>query len=165
MKSNSFKVCIVLFAAVLIASQALTVKAINETDNIAIANLSINQAFTKVIAAEAAGGNVTGLLAKLNGAGELLAEAERDYQSGNLADVNTKADNAFLIANQVKSDAVTLTINSSNNSENIFLLTITFSIVAIAFLVFGLALIWRIIKRGYYKKLLGSKPEVVNGQA
>lgn len=164
MKSNSIIVCIVLFAAVLIVSQALTVQAINETDNIGMANLSINQAFTNVLAAETAGGNVTGLLAKLNGAGELLAEAERDYQSGNLADVNAKADNAFLLANQVKSDAATLTINSSNNSENIFLLTTTFSIVSIAFFLFGIALIWRIIKRGYYKKLLGSKPEVVNGQ-
>jgi hypothetical protein len=164
LKSNSIIVCIVLFAAVLIVSQALTVQAINETDNIGMANLSINQAFTNVLAAETAGGNVTGLLAKLNGAGELLAEAERDYQSGNLADVNAKADNAFLLANQVKSDAATLTINSSNNSENIFLLTTTFSIVSIAFFLFGIALIWRIIKRGYYKKLLGSKPEVVNGQ-
>jgi hypothetical protein len=165
LKPNSIIVFIFLFAAVLIASQALTVKAINEADNIAMANLSINQAFTNVLAAEAAGGNVTGLLAKLNSAGELLAEAERDYQGGNLADVNTKADNAFLIANQVKSDAVTLKVNSSNNSENIFLLTTTFSIVTIAFLLFGLALVWRRIKRGYYKKLLGSRPEVVNGQA
>jgi hypothetical protein len=156
---------IAIFVMVVAGSLMLPVKASSETDNIGIANLSINQAFANVLAAEAAGGNVTGLLAKLNGAGELLAEAERGYQNGNLAGINDKANSAILIANQVKSDAATLTISSRNNSENNFLLTATFSIVGIAFLLFALNLIWRRAKRGYYKKLLGSKPEVVNNQA
>ena len=165
MKLRTIAVLVAVFVIVVAGVQMLPAQASSETDNIGIANLSINQAFTSVLAAEAAGGNVTGLLAKLNGAGELLAEAERSYQNGNLADVNSKANNAILIANQVNSDAATLTISSRNASENNFLLTATFSVVGIAFLLFALNLVWRRSKRGYYKKLLDSKPEVVNNQA
>ena len=165
MKLRTIAVLVAVFVIVVAGVQMLPAKASGEADNIGIANLSVNQAFTNVLAAEAAGGNVTDLLSKLNGAGELLAEAERSYQSGNLFGINDKANNAILIANQVKSEAATLTISSRNNSENNFLLTATFSIVGIAFLLFALNLIWRRSKRGYYKKLLDSKPEVVNNQA
>jgi hypothetical protein len=156
---------VAIFVIVIASVQMLPAKASGEADSIGIANLSINQAFTNVLSAEAAGGNVTGLLSRLNGAGELLAEAERGYQNGNLAGINDKTNNAILIANQVKSDAETLTVSSRNNSENSFLLTATFSIVGIALLLFALNLVWRRSKRGYYKKLLGSKPEVVDNQA
>ena len=54
------------------------VKANNETASIQAADASINQAFTNVLAAEKAGGDVTQLLAQLNTAGALLAEAEND---------------------------------------------------------------------------------------
>jgi hypothetical protein len=165
LKLHTTAILVAIFVIVIAGAQMLPAKASSETDNIGIANLSINQAFTSVLAAEAAGGNVTGLLATLNGAGELLAEAERGYQSGNLAGINDKANNAILIANQVNSDAATLTISSRNNSENNLLLTATFSIVGIALLLFALNLVWRRSKRGYYKKLLDSKPEVVNNQA
>jgi hypothetical protein len=164
MKLNSIAVVTVLFVIILLSIQVFPVKASSETASIEMANSSINQAFTNVLAAEATGGNVTDLLTRLNGAGELLVEAERANQSGNLEDVNSKADNAVLIANQVKSDAATLTVNSQNNSANRFLLTATFSTVAIALLLIALSYVWRRTRRRYYRKLLGSKPEVVNNQ-
>jgi hypothetical protein len=164
LKLHSVTVGIVVIVIVIIGFQIASVKASNETDRIKAANLSINQAFTNVLAAEAVGGNVSDLLSKLNGAGELLAEAENDYQSGNLVDVTANADNATIIANQVKTDAVTLTINSRNYSEYKLISTTIFSIVSIPLFLAALRLFWRRAKRGYYRKLLGSKPEVVNNQ-
>jgi hypothetical protein len=164
LKLHSVTIGIAIIVIVIIGFQIASVKASNETDRIEVANLSINQAFTNVLAAEAVGGNVSDLLSKLNGAGELLAEAENDYKSGNLVDVNAKADNAIIIANQVKTAAVNLTINSKNYSENKLIATIIFSILSIPLFLTALRLFWRRAKRGYYRKLLGSKPEVVNNQ-
>ena len=162
MKLNSIAIVTVLFVIILLSVQVFPVKAINETASIEMASASINQAFTNVLAAEAAGGNVTDLLNRLNVAGELLVEAERSFQSGNLGDVNSKSDNAVLIANQVKSDAAILAANSQSNAETSFLLTAAFSTVAIVLLLIGLSSVWRRTRRRYYSKLLGSKPEVVN---
>jgi ATP-dependent Zn protease len=164
LKLHSIAMGIVVIVIVIIGFQIASVKASNEIDRIEAANLSINHAFANVLVAESAGGNISDLLTKLNGAGELLTEAKNDYQSGNLVDVNAKADNATIIANQVNTDAVNLTINSKNYSENKLVLTIIFSIVAIILFLAALRLFWRRAKRGYYKKLFGSKPEVVNNQ-
>jgi hypothetical protein len=164
LKLHSVKIGIVVIAIVIIGFQIASVKASNETDRIEAANLSINQAFTNVLAAEAVGGNVSDLLAKLNGAGELLAKAENDYHSGNLVDVIANADNAAIIANHVKNDAVNLTINSKNYSETKLISAIVFSIISIPLFLTVLRLFWRRTKRGYYRKLLGSKPEVINNQ-
>jgi hypothetical protein len=162
LKSHIVTISIAVIAIVIICFQIASVEASNETDRIAAANLSINRAFSNVLAAEAVGGNVSNLLTKLNGAGELLAQAENDFQNGNLVDVNGKVDNAIIIANQVKTDAVNLTINSKNYSETKLISTIIFSIVSIPLFLIALRLFWRRAKRGYYRKMFDSKPEVVN---
>ena len=156
---------IFLFALVLVSSQVLLVRASNETVNIQTANSSINRAYTNVLAAEAAGGDITDLLARLNTAGELLAEAENAYHSGNLANVSFKASSATLIAGQVNNDATALLLSSRNNSQNRLLLTVSFSAITIAVFLVVLVLVWGQIKRGYHKKLLASKPEVVDDRS
>ena len=64
---------------------------------------AVEQAFNAVLDAEKAGANVTQLLAKLNTAGELLADAQNALNSGNnVANITSKAENATQIAVQVK---------------------------------------------------------------
>jgi hypothetical protein len=145
--------------------QITLVKASNETTSIQAANSSINQAFTNVLAAEKAGGNVTQLLARLSSAGELLAEADNAYRSGNLANVTSEAENAGLIADQVNSDAISLQNASISRSQNNFLLTLIFSVDGVFVFVVVLFLVWRRVKRGYMKRLRGLKPEVVENAA
>jgi hypothetical protein len=137
------------------------VKASDETVSIQFANSSINQAFANVLRAEEAGGNVTTLLSKLNGAVALLTEADNAYNSGLLTNVISYANNARLIADQVNGDSLTLLNSSLAESQNSFLSIVLFSIVAIALLVIALFLTWRRLKRAYTKKLLNLKPEIV----
>ena len=130
--------------------------------SIQTANSSINQAFTNILAAEKGGANVSPLLSRLNDAGGLLAEAENAYQTGDLSNVNSKADSASLIAVQVNSDAVALLNGIEANNQNKFITPFMFSIISIVVFLIVLALVWRRFTRGYYKKVLDSKPEVVN---
>jgi hypothetical protein len=53
------------------------------TSKLQVANAAVNQAFNAVLDAEKAGANVTGLLAQLNVAAGILAQAENSYRTGN----------------------------------------------------------------------------------
>ncbi len=136
----------------------------DEKTSIEAANQSINQAFTNVLAAEKAGGNITQLLVSLNAAGKLLADAESAYNSGNLTNVASKADNARQIADQVNTDALALKDASLASSQSNFWYTLIFSIGgAVAF---GIAVffIWKRFRRSYVKKMLSTKPELVKSE-
>jgi len=164
------QVATIVFAVLLVITltvslQITPVKASNESASIEAANSSINQAFTNVLAAEKAGGNVTQLLTDLNSAGQLLAAAENAYRSENLTNVTSYSENATSIANQVNSGALSLLNASSNRSQNNFWLTLVFSIDGAFVLVVVLLLVWRRFKRNYRKNLLGLKPRVVKNAA
>lgn len=125
------------------------------------AESALGQAFNSVLDAEKAGGNVSQLLVKLNTAGALLAEAQNAYTSGKTSDVTSIAENVIQIADQVNGTAVSLRDVSLVNSQNSFSLTLIFSVFgAVAFSI-SLLFVWRRFKRAFIKKLLGSKPEVV----
>ena len=142
-----------------------TVKASNETVSIQAADASINQAFTNVLAAEKAGGKVTQLLAQLNTAGALLAQADNDYNVGNLENVTSSANNARTIANQVNSDAIGLRNSSVTQSQNNSLLTVFFSVISTIIFIAAMFLVWRRVKNGFSRKLLNSKPVVAENAA
>ena len=124
------------------------------------ANIALNQAFSKVQALENAGQDVSGLITRLNIAGELLVQAENSYKSGDLTDVTNKANNAALAAVQVSSSANTM-LRTYDESQNV-LPTVAFSAVGIIVTIIVLALIWRWQKRNYYKNILKLKPEVTD---
>jgi hypothetical protein len=113
------------------------------------ADNAVGQAFSSVLDAEKAGGNVTQLLVKLNSAGVLLAEAQNTYNSGNSANVTSIAENVQQIADQVNLEATNLRNVSLVESKNRFWLTLGFSVVGAV--VFGLFLlfIWRRFKRAF----------------
>lgn len=153
----------VLVTIIIVPNSQVLVDARNERESIEAAASSLNQAFTNVLAAENAGGNVTQLLARLNGAGELLAEADNAYRSGNLSNVTSTAEDARSIADQANSDAISL-LNSSR-SQNSLVLNLVFSVSGAIVFTAVLLLVWRHVKHDYMKKLLSSKPEVVENTA
>jgi len=128
------------------------------------ANSAVGQAFIAVLDAEKAGGNVTQLLAKLNTAGTILAKAQNAVNSESTANITSNVENAIQIANQVKNDALNLRNVSLVKSQNNLWLTYSFSIVGAAVFGISLLIVWRRFKRGFIKKLLGSKPEVVENK-
>lgn len=151
----------VLFVTTILFSSTLFVSAENELEIISTAQSSINEAFTNVLAAEKAGGNVTALLAKLNSAGSLLAAAENSYKNGNFANITSKVHSAVLIANQVNTDAIALREDSLAASQNSFWLTLTFTIVGSVIFSLVLWFGWRSFKKHFMDRLLGKQPEVV----
>jgi hypothetical protein len=140
-----------------------------QTDSSALklqaANSIVGKAFNSVLEAEKAGGNVTQLLARLNTAGSLLADAQNAYNSGNPANVTSTVENVLQIANEVNSDAVNLRNARFVESQNSFWLTLTFSIVGAVVFSVSLLFIWRRFKRSFIKKLLSMKPEVAKNTA
>jgi hypothetical protein len=131
------------------------------TSKLQEASSAIGQAFNAVLSAEKAGGNTSQLLAKLNTAGEILAEAQNTYNSGTTANVSFMAENARQIAEQVNVDALNLLSKSLIESENNTMFTLIFSVVGAIMFGISLFLIWRRFKRAHLMKVLDMRPEVV----
>jgi DNA-binding transcriptional regulator of glucitol operon len=121
---------------------------------------AVEQAFNAVLDAEKAGANVADQLTMLNDAVDLLAQADNSYRTGDNATTIEKANAVFPIAEQVTTDAQNLQEAFLASTQTNFWSTIIYSvIVAIAF-VLTLFLVWRHLKRSYFKNLPEVKPEV-----
>jgi len=153
------------FSAAISITNLSLAKASNETADIQTAKASINQAFSNVLAAEKAGGNITQLLAKLNTAGALLAEAGNAQKTDNVDNTIALLENSRSIANQVNSDAIILRNSSIRQSQVSTLLTILMSIGASVALTIIMFVMWRRFKHGYDRKLLTLKPEVAQNKS
>jgi hypothetical protein len=129
------------------------------------ANIAVGQAFDAVLVAERAGANVTGLLTQLDFAGSVLARAENSYRSGDLDAAAVQADRVLPIAQAVTISAQGATQTASVSGTNSFWLTIAFTVIGGSVFVLALFLVWGRFKRGYLKKLFGSKPEVIENTA
>ena len=155
----------VLFLAIILVSSRTTLAQVNDQlTTIDKVNEEINQAYTNVLAAEKAGGNVTQLLEKLNIAGDFLAKAENAYKSVDTANVALNLEKGSEIAYQVNVDALNLRSDSLIESQNSIQLTLIFSIVGAIVFGISLFLIWRRFKHAHVMKVLGMKPEVVENE-
>jgi len=154
----------ILVMVVAFSSTIVIVKAQIENTSIGTANSSINEAFSSVLAAEKAGGNVTQLLSELNSAGDFLANAENQYRTGDLTNATSQANMATSIAIEVNREALALKSSAAVESARSFWLTIIFSGVGAFILLFASFIAWRLFKRSYMKKVLFSKPEVVENR-
>lgn len=136
-----------------------------QTDQIASmlqdANSAVGQAFNSISEAEKAGGNVTQLLAKLNTAATILANAQNAVNSGSTANITSNLENVRQMANQVNDDALNLRNVSLVDSQNSLWLTLIFSVAGAVVFCISLFIVWRRFKRAFIKKLLSTKPEVV----
>jgi hypothetical protein len=148
----------------IIACFALSLHLVSASDEASIqnANSSINDAFTNILAAEKAGGNITDLLNRLNDAADLMAQAENNLRSGDNNGVISKTESSRQIADKVNEDAIKLLNDQLVQSTTIFWLTIAFSAVGVSVFVFILWVVWRQFKRRFMNKLLDMRPEVRN---
>ena len=126
------------------------------------ADVAVRRAFNATLDAERAGANVSGLILRLNEAGEILAEAEIALKDGNSSEAAGKAVQCIGIAESVKGDADVLKASALDEAQTVFWTSLTFSVVGIAVFVVVLVLVWRRFKRGYNRKVLGMKLEVVS---
>lgn len=126
------------------------------------ANKAVEQAFKAVLDAEQAGANVTGLLARLNVAGDLLAQAEIAVRKGD-SGAGVKANSAFSIAAEVEAAAVAAKETVVVASRNALWITFAFSVEGAIIFALALFLVWLRYKKSYIKDLFEAKPEV-NGQ-
>jgi len=129
------------------------------------ANTAVERAFNAVLDAEKAGANVTGLLAQLNTAAGVLAQAENSFRTGDFNTSAVQADNVLPIAQEVTNSAQDAKQTALVSGQNAFWFTIAFTEVGASVFVLVLFLVWRRFKRGYIKKLPGLKPEVVENTA
>ena len=126
------------------------------------ANNAVEQAFNAVLDAEKAGANVTGLLAQLNDAAGILAQAENSYRTGDSNTAAAQADSVLPIAQEVTTSAQNAKQTALVSGQNAFWFTIEFTEIGAFVFVLALFLVWRWFKRSYIKSLSEAKPEVTS---
>jgi hypothetical protein len=152
---------LVLFTCLLSVCPAIA-QTDQTTSKLQAANTAVNQAFTAVLDAEAAGANVTDLLAQINTAESILAQAENSYRTGDTNAASTQADSVLPIAQIVTLDAQSAKQTAIISTQNANMSTIALTAIGIFAFILVLFLVWRLFKRRYIKNLSEAKPEVVN---
>jgi len=130
-----------------------------------MAEAAMVSAYEAVLGAEQAGANVSGLLARLNVAGEYLANAHIWHGLGDFENATRFANLCYDIGEEVRNEAVELKNEAHGLWVLDLLLRMTMSIVGVICVVFLSFLVWGAFKRRYYKRVLGMKPEVVSGES
>jgi len=106
-------------------------------------------AYEAVLEAEQAGGNVSGLLAQLNEAGEFLASARMSYGNGDFDDAVYFADLSRNIGEEVENAAYELKDLASDEEMQGMWFTVLGSVSGIVLVVSGSLWVWWFLKRRY----------------
>ena len=152
---------ILLIISLFITVQPAFCQSDDNAQSFKVANDSVNLAFDTVLKAEKAGANVKALLTQLNAAASLIAQAENSYRSGDTSSLDINIDQAVAIARQITAKATTLEQEASTANQNERLISIVLAILGSVILVLALYLLWGVFKSQYTKRILESKPEVV----
>jgi hypothetical protein len=133
-----------------------------EEASVAVANAegSLQNAFRTVSDAEGAGANVSALMKRLNQADDALTGAEVALAAGNYSDATNKAEMCQGLAHGVSGDAVVLKTGAVA-AFGYWWVTVLVSVVCSVVFVGAVFFVWRWFKRGYVKKMLGSRPGVM----
>jgi len=156
----------VLMMLLVFASQfyvSVTIAHISESEaslTLTSAEGAVGSAYQAVVRAEEAGANVSGLLVRLNGAGELLAKAKVAYRCENFDEVVRSACLSFEIAESVKNEADELRVEAYGSRVAGFWFSLTGSLIGVVAVGFGSFRGWHFFKRRYYKRVFGMKLEV-----
>jgi hypothetical protein len=124
------------------------------------AKTGVGLAFNAVLAADKAGANITRLLAQLNTASGILAQAENFYRIGDSNTAAALADRVLPIVKEVITAAQNAKQGALNDGQNAFFQLIAFTAICVSVFVFALFLVWRRLKRGYFKSLSESRTEM-----
>lgn len=156
----SLFLCFFLLSALTTACMATSedeaASKISEAEN------AVGQTFQVVLEVEKIGGNVSGLVDRLNEAGGLLTAAKIAYENMDLDEAVIRADLCSAVTSGVLEDALTLKSLALADAQAAFWLTLTFSLEGAAVFVVTLVFGWGWFKRLYVKKLLKMKPEVAS---
>jgi len=155
----------IVFTAVLgqiLAPQPLTYGADDASTKIAQADEAVTQAFIAVADAQQAGANVSTLLARLNEANAVLAEAHTDFRNIDYVTASQKADQAFNEVQGIAGDAESLKRNAESDSNGRLVWTASLSSVGLILFSVACLLGWRLLKRRYMKQALETRPEKVD---
>jgi hypothetical protein len=129
------------------------------------AEAAIRLAFNATLRAERVGANVSGLIVRLNDAGDLLVRAGIVYSSGNVTEADGMLGQCLGIAESVSSDANALRSSTLNKAGLVFREALAFSAVSVGLFVVVLMLVYRRFRRGYVTRVLGMKPEVESDES
>jgi len=136
------------------SSQMVAASAIEKAEE------ALASAYEAVLEAEGAGANVSALVARLSEAGELLAQAQVSYRLGDFDGAARFADLCGEIGEEVKVEAYDLRGLALEEAAQRFRWTMIGSIVGVVAILCLSLLGWRIFKRRYYGRVLGTRPEV-----
>jgi hypothetical protein len=131
------------------------------TSDIERAEDAMISAYEAVSDAEHAGANVSGLLTRLNDAGEYLANANIWYGLKNLDNATRFSNLCYDVAEEVRNEAYELENKAFGLRSTCLVLTTIGSFIAVIIIVFVSLFGWRAFKRRYQKRVLEMKPEVV----
>jgi len=129
------------------------------------AEVAVVSAYEAVLDAERAGADVSGLLDRLNVAGEYLAEAHVWLGLGGYESATRLADLCYDAVEGVGSDAVELRSEAHGLWVADSVVRMTGSMVGVVVVVFLGFVVWRVFKRRYRRRVLGLRPEVVSGES
>jgi len=143
-------VTVFVFAAFFFVSPILA-DSNQDTASVAIADAeeTIVSTYEAVLEAEQAGGNVSGLLAQLNEAGEFLATARMLYGNGDFDNAIYFADLSGSIGEEVENAAYELEDLASDEEMQRMWFTVLGSISGIVLVVSGSLWVWWFLKRRY----------------
>ena len=122
---------------------------------------ALRGAFVHVSGAEGAGANVSGLMGRLNEAGDALASARAALEMENYNDAVSRAGVCKSLVSGVVGDADALKADALATKSS-WWITVSFSVVGSVVFVVVLFLVWGWFKRVYAEKLLKMKPEVAS---
>ena len=170
MTKTSSKLLVLLIVLVFSVFVFTTEILASNSEDIAAASIEgaenvLVSAYQVVLEAEQVGANVSGLLAQLNEAGELLAEAQVAFRLGDFDEVVLSANNCSEIGENVKIEADELRIAAYGSRITGFWFTMTGSMVGVVAVGFGSFWSWRVFKRRYYTRALKMKPGVVKDES
>ena len=158
-----FVVFILLFSwfmhACFAADKADADEALIDAENV------LSSVYVAVLEVEKSGGNVSGLLVKLDSGGRFLAEAQMCYRNGDFDGAVYYADLSVRNVTGLVEEAGQLeALAVSEYNERLFQ-TMAASVTAVGVIVLGSVVGWRIFKQRYFEKVLKMKPEVVKGES
>jgi len=117
--------------------------------DIVSAEVSIVSAYEVVLEAEQAGGNVSGLFARLSEAGEFLAAARMSYGNDDFDDATLFANLSGDIGEEVENEAYELKDRAQNDGFQRMWFTNLGSVSGVIVVGLGSFWVWRFLKRRY----------------
>ena len=129
------------------------------------AEAAVASAYEAVLDAEEAGADISGLLARLNVAGEYLAEAHIWHRLGDFDEAARFADLCYDAVEDVRNEAYMLKSEAHGLWVADLVVRMTGSMVGVVVVVFLSFWGWRVFKRRYSRRVLELRPEVVSGES